>query len=269
MGLRPSGADLSLGSAPRLAALGLADVVRDPLAVEPPLVLAAALVVRRGLALVAAGGRAGAVVHGAAVGVAIGRRGIAAGRGAGAVVHRVAVGVAVHGVVRRAGHALEPVALVFVDQLVVGHAALVHVCALGLQVRLGTLAFGGLLRHPRLLLGHLGAPLALGGDAVLGGGGTTGLELALGLLALSSGAHARQQEQQREQDQGRHLMTTMSAVDIRCPPFLRLGSSPRVPGRWAAHRRPRLRPAIAFRGLGRHALAPPTWSRGPPRTGCA
>ncbi len=138
------------GALPALAvrALGVADVVRDPLAIEAALVLAALLVL---------GARLGA------------------GRRLAPLVGGVAAG--------RVGHAVEAVALVVVDQLVVGQAALVHRGALVAQVRLRALALGLLLRHARLLLGDLGTVLAVLrlGAMLVGDGGASRVQLALRL----------------------------------------------------------------------------------------
>ena len=108
------------------------------------------------------------------------RTGRARGRGAVRAVRSVPVAcvrpcraarvAAVHvggaGVGRRAG---EAVALVVVDQLVVGLAALVHAGALLVQLGLRALALGLLLGHARLALGLVGLALAaLGLLAMLG-----------------------------------------------------------------------------------------------------
>jgi hypothetical protein len=124
-------------------------------------------------------------------------------RVAGAVVHRVAVAVAV---ARRRHDVGELVALAVVDELVVGHAALVHGGALLHEAGLSTLLLGGLLGDPRLLLGHLGTLLAItSGAAVLVGDRLAALvELTLRLLALCRSAHLRQQHEQGKQDDRRH-----------------------------------------------------------------
>ena len=104
------------------------------------------------------------------------------------------------------GDAGEALALGLVDELVVGQAALVHRRALVLHVGLGALALGGLLGHARLLLGGLRAGLALRrGLPVLGRDGlATREQLTLGLLSISSCAHAREHHEQGDDDERHH-----------------------------------------------------------------
>jgi hypothetical protein len=96
---------------------------------------------------------------------------------------------------------------VVLHELVVGHPALVHARALGVQLGLGALALGRLLGHPRLLLGALGLPLAgLGLPTVLGGHTLAPLlELAPGGFLARAGAHARKEHGEQDQQQdGNH-----------------------------------------------------------------
>jgi hypothetical protein len=100
----------------------------------------------------------------------------------------------------------EALALVVVDELVVGHAALVHLGAFLHQAGFGALLLGCLLGHAGLLLGCLGAVLALaGGGAMLVRDRLAALhELALGLLALSRSTHPGQQHEQPDDDERHH-----------------------------------------------------------------
>src|SRR5918998_5898808 len=190
----------SRGSRGQDRAPALASAVTPPgLVGETPaaLVLAAALVVRQAVVdgLVrrhpGAGdcrsGRLAARAIGAAADARRSDRGAAARLAAWAVIRRVPVSVDVGA---RSRDVSEAVALVLVDQLVVGEPALVHRRLLAAQVGLGSLTFGRLLRDPRLLLGPLGPLLALDslGAMLLRDGPAAGLELALGLLALGGRA---------------------------------------------------------------------------------
>ena len=132
----------------------------------------------------------------------------------GAVVHGGAVAVAVGHAV--AAHVREPVALVILDQLVVGHAALVERRALLLQLRVRALLLGLLLGDARLLLGHLGLPLALGRLLAMLAGDrlATTLQLALRLLLLRLGLHARHEHEHPTSSSAITTMAMINPVDM-------------------------------------------------------
>ena len=86
--------------------------------------------------------------------------------------------------VARRGRIREAIALAVLDELVVGHAPLVHLRALLAHLRLGTLALGLGFGHLRLLLGHLGLAIALRGLGAMPVGGTLTAVLELTLRPL-------------------------------------------------------------------------------------
>src|SRR4029079_14405059 len=81
------------------------------------------------------------------------------------------------------GRAGEMVALALVDELVVGHALLVHLGTLLAHLSLGTLVLGLGLGHLCLLLRHLRLAVAVGrlGAMPIGGTLATAFKLTLGL----------------------------------------------------------------------------------------
>src|SRR3954452_9332749 len=207
-------------AAPGARPSALEAVVRARLALEAALVRAALLV---GLALVlvdaaahsavvaaARRGRArplvvgDAAAHGARL---VGGRHAPVGRAAVVAIGDAVVVAIGHAVVAVrvgacAGHAGEALTLVVGDQLVVGHAALVHRRALLVQAGVGTLALGLLLGHARLVLGAVGTLLALPGlgAVALGLRGAATLELAHALALSSTSAHAGDHQRQRDQN---------------------------------------------------------------------
>ena len=115
-----------------------------------------------------------------------------------------------------------------VDQLVVGHAALVHRRALLLELRLGTLLLGLLLRDARLLLGHLGAALALRRPRAMLAGDRLAADLQLALAPSCARAAARMRGSSTSSATSSSATTTMammSPVDMWILPS-RWGSSP-------------------------------------------
>src|SRR3954464_7764442 len=100
---------------------------------------------------------------------------------------------------RRAG---EAVALVVVDELVIGHAALVQPGLLLMKLGLGALGLGLALGDPRALLGLRGVAFALLSLAPVLTGHVLAplLELALTPADTSPGAHARQHESKERDD---------------------------------------------------------------------